>query len=149
MRRLQKRLYDCHFYVVSVAGETPTSEERENVTSLVQRAHHARRTAENVAKHLLQKLDRSCGIHIPQTGSPRPWEDLSSNSRTTRYVYVYSLAFWELLVCEKGKVRSFLHTCTLLQTLSLENTCVWNRHLVLILNSVYYVYRSVNSRNLN
>lgn len=65
------------------AGETPTSEERENVTSLVQRAHHARRTAENVAKHLLQKLDRSCGIHIPQTGSPRPWEDLSSNSRTT------------------------------------------------------------------
>lgn len=65
------------------AGETPTSEERDSVTSLVQRAHHARRTAENVAKHLLQKLDRSCGIHIPQTGSPRPWEDLSSNSRTT------------------------------------------------------------------
>ncbi|KAL5019871.1 hypothetical protein ScPMuIL_002763 [Solemya velum] len=65
----------------SIAGSFVECEDQGEITSLLQRAHHGRKRTEGVAKQLLHKLDRCNGIQPPPT-SPRPWEDLSSTSRT-------------------------------------------------------------------
>ena len=54
---------------------------------LLQKAHQSRKSTEHMAKQLLQRLDRSCGMHVHLPGgcSASPWEELSSNSRTARY----------------------------------------------------------------
>lgn len=80
------RLYLTVFYVYIIGGDS-FIDDQEEVASILQRAHQSRRAAENVSKHLLQKLDKTfgvttCGRHSP----PRPWEDLSSTSKTARWV---------------------------------------------------------------
>ncbi|XP_041355814.1 colorectal mutant cancer protein-like isoform X2 [Gigantopelta aegis] len=65
----------------SLADDGGDCEDQAEITSILQRAHHSRKSAENVARHLLHKLDRSCGVHVT-TGLAHPWEELSSNSRT-------------------------------------------------------------------
>ena len=55
--------------------------------AILQKAHLTRKAAEHAAKQLLQRLDRSCGVQMMGC-SASPWEELSSNSRTTRYVTV-------------------------------------------------------------
>ncbi|XP_005097587.2 colorectal mutant cancer protein [Aplysia californica] len=57
-------------------------EDDLEVTSILQRAHHARRRAESVARLLLSRLDRSCAGHMTSSGGCQPWEDVSTNSRT-------------------------------------------------------------------
>ncbi|XP_071098692.1 colorectal mutant cancer protein-like isoform X1 [Haliotis cracherodii] len=65
----------------SLAGDSGICDDQNEVTVILQRSHHARKTAENVAKHLLHKMERCCTGHV--TGcTASPWEDLSSNSRT-------------------------------------------------------------------
>ncbi|CAL1548279.1 unnamed protein product [Lymnaea stagnalis] len=54
-------------------------DDQEEITAILQRAHHARRRAEGVARHLLTRLDRNNHMTV---GSCHPWEDLSTNSRT-------------------------------------------------------------------
>ncbi|XP_006818730.1 colorectal mutant cancer protein-like [Saccoglossus kowalevskii] len=52
---------------------------------MLKRVHDNRRAAENMAKSLLQRLDRSCGAivcHVPGC-TLQPWEDLSSHSHTS------------------------------------------------------------------
>ena len=60
-------------------------EDQEEWSSVLQHAHVNRRSVENMAKQLLQKVDRQMGVHVPG-GSPMPWDDLSSASRTARLV---------------------------------------------------------------
>ncbi|GFO30024.1 hypothetical protein PoB_005652900 [Plakobranchus ocellatus] len=71
-------------------------DDQEEVTAVLQRAHHARRKAESVAAHLLARLDRNSsgigggshgqagGVGGGSGGVPAgsPWEDVSTNSRT-------------------------------------------------------------------
>ncbi|XP_059166215.1 colorectal mutant cancer protein-like [Physella acuta] len=56
-------------------------DDQEEITAILQRAHHARRRAEGVARHLLTRLDRNNGNQM-SVGSCHPWEDVSTNSRT-------------------------------------------------------------------
>ncbi|KAK3590872.1 hypothetical protein CHS0354_033800 [Potamilus streckersoni] len=68
--------------VAGFGGIGDRIEDSGEITSLLQRAHHSRRTAENVAKHLLHKLDRNYGLS-GTSSIQMPWEDLSlSTSRT-------------------------------------------------------------------
>ena len=61
-------------------------DDQGEITSILQRAHHSRKAAENVGKHLLHKLDRSynCGTPGGRSSPTKPWEDLSSTGKTTR-----------------------------------------------------------------
>ena len=60
-------------------------DDQDEITSILQRAHHSRKAAETVGKHLLHKLDRSYSCGATGQGSPtRPWEDLSSTGKTPR-----------------------------------------------------------------
>ena len=61
-------------------------EDQEEVSAILQKSHLARKAAEHVAKQLLQRLDRSCGVQVPGC-TASPWEELSSNSRTARFVF--------------------------------------------------------------
>ncbi|XP_030639700.1 colorectal mutant cancer protein isoform X2 [Chanos chanos] len=56
----------------------------ESITQVLKRAHDCRKTAENAAKDLLNRLDGSCGAAFTVSGcSVQPWESLSSNSHTS------------------------------------------------------------------
>ena len=61
-------------------------DDQGEITSILQRAHHSRKAAETVGKHLLHKLDRSygCGAAGGRSSPTKPWEDLSSTGKTTR-----------------------------------------------------------------
>lgn len=48
---------------------------QEEINQLAQKARNTRKTVENVARHLIQKLDRNFGVN--------PWED--SSTHTARY----------------------------------------------------------------
>ncbi|XP_036370927.1 colorectal mutant cancer protein isoform X3 [Octopus sinensis] len=61
------------------AGEPASEKEQQHAAHLLQKAYQARQTAVSMAKQLLQKLDRSCGINTPQNCSPRPWDDMSTS----------------------------------------------------------------------
>lgn len=59
-------------------------ENQEKIMELLKESQENRKSAENVAKHFLQKLDRSYGIASRVPGCHiSPWEDLSSHSHTT------------------------------------------------------------------
>ncbi|KAK2194115.1 hypothetical protein NP493_2g08028 [Ridgeia piscesae] len=58
-------------------------DDQSEMTEWLKRAHRKRRSAEHSAKQLLHRLDR-CGNsnHSTSDGGARPWEELSSTSRT-------------------------------------------------------------------
>ena len=64
-------------------GEHVDPDDQEEMHALLQRTHLSRKASEHAAKQLLQRLDRSCGVQLMGC-PPSPWEELSSNSRTTR-----------------------------------------------------------------
>ncbi|KAI8779565.1 colorectal mutant cancer protein, partial [Biomphalaria glabrata] len=64
-----------------LGGLVETDDDQEEVTAILQRAHHARRRAEGVARHLLTRLDRNNSNHVT-LAECHPWEDVSTNSRT-------------------------------------------------------------------
>ncbi|CAH1787963.1 unnamed protein product [Owenia fusiformis] len=55
--------------------------EPTDVQSILHRAHSFKKMSENAARQVLQKLDRSCGVHNPGLVA-QPWDDLSTTSRT-------------------------------------------------------------------
>lgn len=59
---------------------TEEAEDNDRVTGDVESCLNRRRTAENEARSLLQKLDRNFET---QNGGGQPWESVSSNSRTS------------------------------------------------------------------
>ncbi|GFY28513.1 uncharacterized protein TNCV_1971661 [Trichonephila clavipes] len=66
-------------------------ENQEKIMELLKESQENRKSAENMARHFLQKLDRSYGISCRMGGCHiSPWEDLSSHSHTTRF------SFWHL-----------------------------------------------------
>ncbi|GFY75819.1 colorectal mutant cancer protein [Trichonephila inaurata madagascariensis] len=59
-------------------------ENQEKIMELLKESQENRKSAENMARHFLQKLDRSYGIPCRMGGCHiSPWEDLSSHSHTT------------------------------------------------------------------
>ncbi|GFT60433.1 colorectal mutant cancer protein [Trichonephila clavipes] len=59
-------------------------ENQEKIMELLKESQENRKSAENMARHFLQKLDRSYGISCRMGGCHiSPWEDLSSHSHTT------------------------------------------------------------------
>ncbi|XP_042898851.1 colorectal mutant cancer protein isoform X2 [Parasteatoda tepidariorum] len=59
-------------------------ENQKNIMDLLTKSQENRKASENVAKHFLQKLDRSYGISSRMGACHlSPWEDLSSHSHTT------------------------------------------------------------------
>ncbi|BFZ13771.1 hypothetical protein BsWGS_16811 [Bradybaena similaris] len=74
-------LANCRAAGLGGLAGTDGDDDEEEITAILQRAHHARRRAEGVARHLLARLDRSCGGHM-SSGVCHPWEDVSTNSRT-------------------------------------------------------------------
>ncbi|XP_038076690.1 colorectal mutant cancer protein-like isoform X2 [Patiria miniata] len=66
-------------------GESSEGSDSEETTMMLKRVHENRKAAENMAKALLQRLDRSCGTmvcHVPGC-TLQPWEDVSSHSHTS------------------------------------------------------------------
>ncbi|XP_041459959.1 colorectal mutant cancer protein-like [Lytechinus variegatus] len=75
-------LANCKAAGVGLESSEGSGEDSEETTSMLKRVHDNRKVSENVAKALLQRLDRSCGTmvcHVPL----QPWEDLSSHSHTS------------------------------------------------------------------
>ena len=71
-------------YVCILPGESSEGSDSEETTMMLKRVHENRKAAENMAKALLQRLDRSCGTmvcHVPGC-TLQPWEDVSSHSHT-------------------------------------------------------------------
>ncbi|KAK3093091.1 hypothetical protein FSP39_010966 [Pinctada imbricata] len=58
-------------------GHRNFAQNPEEIAQLTQRSRNSRKIAENVAKHLLQKLDRNY-----MSTASNPWEELSSTNRT-------------------------------------------------------------------
>ncbi|CAH1251535.1 MCC [Branchiostoma lanceolatum] len=75
-------LASCRAAGLGAFGDGDT--DPEEATAMLKRAHDNRKAAENVAKQLLQRLDRSCGAVCGVQGcTAQPWEDLSSHSHTS------------------------------------------------------------------
>ncbi|GBM82297.1 Colorectal mutant cancer protein [Araneus ventricosus] len=59
-------------------------ENQDKIMELLKESQENRKQAENMARHFLQKLDRSYGVSCRMGGCHiSPWEDLSSHSHTT------------------------------------------------------------------
>ncbi|KAL3885546.1 hypothetical protein ACJMK2_025597 [Sinanodonta woodiana] len=85
-------------------------EDSGEITSFLQRAHHSRRTAENVAKHLLHKLDRNYGLS-GTSSTQMPWEDLSSNTSRTASTYSSGVSSgdMEFTKPDEKRLRDYIH----------------------------------------
>jgi len=72
--------------IILSAANSDFRDDQSEMTEWLKRAHRKRRSAEHSAKQLLHRLDR-CGNsnHSTSDGGARPWEELSSTSRTARY----------------------------------------------------------------
>ena len=78
---------------------------------MLKRVHDNRKVSENVAKALLQRLDRSCGTmvcHVPL----QPWEDVSSHSHTRYYysmcqIFDFVSCFFCLAVLNRFSIELF------------------------------------------
>lgn len=75
---------------INTAGEQ--EDDKPISTEILHKAHQSRKSAEHIAKQVLHRLDRSCSmqVQLPGACTASPWEDLSSNSRTTRWVFIAS-----------------------------------------------------------
>ncbi len=81
----QAVVFTCYLCFPFPAGSTEHAEglrEQEEVAAILQKSQLARKNAEHLGKQLLQRLERS-GLPLPGCCAS-PWEDLSSNSHTTR-----------------------------------------------------------------
>nr|XP_034320672.1 colorectal mutant cancer protein-like isoform X1 [Crassostrea gigas] len=70
----------------------------EELNQLAQKSKNTRKTAENVARHLIQKLDRNFGVN--------PWEDTSTHTASTSSSGCYSEDFSK---AEEQKLREYIH----------------------------------------
>ncbi|XP_070545684.1 colorectal mutant cancer protein-like isoform X3 [Ptychodera flava] len=78
-------LANCRAAGLGNIGDQSIVDEQEEATAMLKRVHDNRKAAENMAKSLLQRMDRSCGAvvcHVPGC-TIQPWEDLSSHSHTS------------------------------------------------------------------
>lgn len=76
-------LSNCRAAGLGALVKGSNEDDQEEVTALLKRSQDNRKSAENVARHFLQKLDRSFGIACSIPGcNLSPWEDLSSHSHT-------------------------------------------------------------------
>ncbi|XP_048749887.2 colorectal mutant cancer protein-like isoform X2 [Ostrea edulis] len=71
---------------------------QEEINQLAQKARNTRKTVENVARHLIQKLDRNFGVN--------PWEDSSTHTASTSSSGCYSEDFSK---AEEQKLREYIH----------------------------------------
>lgn len=100
-------LANCRAAGIGGFGFGNGEEDRGEVTALLQRSHGARRTAEGMAKHLLNRLDRSHVAHN-LTCSPNPWEDLSSVSHTTSMTSSTDSGEGEFGKAEEQRLRDYV-----------------------------------------
>ncbi|KAL4216354.1 hypothetical protein ACF0H5_024081 [Mactra antiquata] len=75
-------LANCRAAGLGGLGGDGFTDDQDEIASILQRAHQSRRAAESVSKHLLQKLDKTFGAGLGRHSPSRPWEDLSSTSKT-------------------------------------------------------------------
>ncbi|KAH9510240.1 hypothetical protein Btru_042527, partial [Bulinus truncatus] len=105
-----------------------SDDDQEEVTAILQRAHHARRRAEGVARHLLTRLDRNNSNHIT-LATCNPWEDVSTNSRTASTSSTSSSSDADFSKVDEVKLRDHI------QQLKSERAAV--RTTVLELESIH------------
>nr|XP_022311817.1 colorectal mutant cancer protein-like isoform X1 [Crassostrea virginica] len=70
----------------------------DELNQLAQKSRNTRKTAENVARHLIQKLDRNFGVN--------PWEETSTHTASTSSSGCYSEDFSK---AEEQKLREYIH----------------------------------------
>ncbi|XP_060602738.1 colorectal mutant cancer protein-like isoform X1 [Ruditapes philippinarum] len=75
-------LANCRAAGLGGMGGDSFTDGQEEIASILKRAHQSRRAAENVSKHMLQKLDKTFGVIYGRQSPARPWEDLSNTSKT-------------------------------------------------------------------
>ncbi|XP_076323234.1 colorectal mutant cancer protein-like isoform X2 [Tachypleus tridentatus] len=87
-----------------------TNDEIE-ITSLLKRANDNRKSAESVARHFIQKLDRNYGIGCSATGcNINPWEEVSSHSHNTSTTSSTSSSNdGEFTKVDEQRLRDYIH----------------------------------------
>ncbi|XP_022246747.1 colorectal mutant cancer protein-like isoform X2 [Limulus polyphemus] len=80
------------------------------VTALLKRASDNRRSAENVARNFIQKVDRSYGVAFGASGfNITPWEDVSSHSHTMSTTSSTSSGYdGELTKVDEQRLRDYI-----------------------------------------
>ncbi|XP_071788109.1 colorectal mutant cancer protein-like isoform X3 [Asterias amurensis] len=126
-----------------------SGEDTEETTMVLKRVHENRKSAENMAKALLQRLDRSCGTmvcHVPGC-TLQPWEDVSSHSHTSTTSSTASSCDTEFSKEDEQRLKDYI------QQLKNDKSAV--RLTVMELESVYIdpmsqeVMSSVDSQRLD
>ncbi|XP_061190130.1 colorectal mutant cancer protein-like isoform X2 [Saccostrea echinata] len=79
-------------------GLRSSAQTQEEINQLAQKSRNTRKTAENVARHLIQKLDRNFGVN--------PWDDSSTHTASTSSSGCYSEDFSK---AEEQKLREYIH----------------------------------------
>ncbi|XP_052267563.1 colorectal mutant cancer protein-like isoform X2 [Dreissena polymorpha] len=110
-------LANCRAAGLGSLGGESFSEDQDEISSILQRAHQSRRAAENVSKHLLHKLDKSfnayssfstcTGRHSPGGQS---WADLNTSS-SGKYTANSSSGFCdtEFTKHDERRLRDYVH----------------------------------------
>ncbi|XP_022086892.1 colorectal mutant cancer protein-like isoform X3 [Acanthaster planci] len=91
-------------------GESSEGSDSEETTMMLKRVHENRKAAENMAKALLQRLDRSCGTmvcHVPGC-TLQPWEDVSSHSHTSTTSSTASSCDTEFTKEDEQRLRDYI-----------------------------------------
>ena len=85
---------DCNF---SAATDSGVGDDNDESSEALQRARVNRRSAEQIAKHLLTRLDKQLQLTPTAAGGSgdasanvvSPWEEFSMTSRTNRYASIH------------------------------------------------------------
>ncbi|XP_072019869.1 colorectal mutant cancer protein-like isoform X2 [Amphiura filiformis] len=108
-----------------------SGEDSEEASQVLKRVHDNRKSSENLAKSLLQRLDRSCGTmvcHVPGC-TLQPWEDVSSHSHTSTTSSTASSCDTEFSKEDEQRLRDYI--------LQLKNDRAAVRLTVMELESVH------------
>ncbi|XP_060069390.1 colorectal mutant cancer protein-like [Ylistrum balloti] len=75
----------CNCQAAGLTGQAEGMQrDASQMEAMAQRVAQSRRTAENMVKHLLLKLDRSVGIYSGvQASSANPWDEMSTSSASS------------------------------------------------------------------
>ncbi|XP_077997044.1 colorectal mutant cancer protein-like isoform X2 [Glandiceps talaboti] len=106
----QVLLGNCRAAGLANMGDQSLGDEQEETTAMLKRVHDNRKAAENMAKSLLQRLDRSCGsmvCHVPGC-TIQPWEDLSSHSHTSTTSSTASSCDTEFTREDEQRLRDYI-----------------------------------------
>ncbi|XP_022253038.1 colorectal mutant cancer protein-like isoform X2 [Limulus polyphemus] len=104
-------LANCRAAGLGALVKGSSANDEIEITALLKKANDNRRSAETVARHFIQKLDRNYGIGCSATGcNINPWEEVSSHSHNTSTTSSTSSSNdGEFTKVDEQRLRDYIH----------------------------------------